>query len=94
MDWAKDKIAENILPCPLHLNLFWLIIIFFYEFSYIVDNTFTEGDKLNCSQNRPIRVTKSFFIELLSIPERRTSPVLIASNCEFWNLRCFFSVLI
>lgn len=36
MGWAKDKIAENILPCPLHLNLFWLIIIFFYEFSYIV----------------------------------------------------------
>lgn len=36
MGWAKDKIAENILPCPLHLNLFWLIIIFCYEFSYIV----------------------------------------------------------
>ena len=42
MGWAKDKIAENILPSPLHLNLFWLIIIFCYEFSYIeMYNTFT-----------------------------------------------------
>ena len=36
MGWAKDKIAENILPCPLHLNLFWLIIILFHELSHIV----------------------------------------------------------
>ena len=43
MGWAKDKIAENILPSPLHLNLFWLIIIFCYEFSYIeMYNTVTK----------------------------------------------------
>lgn len=43
MGWAKDKIAENILPSPLHLNSFWLIIIFCYEFSYIeMYNTVTK----------------------------------------------------
>lgn len=37
-----------------------------------------QGNKLNCSQNRSMRETSEnrlkFFIELLSIPERRTSP--------------------